>query len=177
MTSRRFRTSIAVGAAAAAAAVALVSCQSMPMMGSTGMKSEAMMMPAPTAESVAAHLKSQRYAQSWKFFPGKQALYTGQVPHGMLLTTYVNDAAFTALSAKATTLPNGAIIVKENYTPDRKLAAVTVMYKSKGFNPSAGDWFWSKTAADGTVEASGKVAGCIGCHTPSKRDFVLTPLS
>ncbi len=156
------------------AAFALVSCESMPM---RTMSMTAESTPKPTAEAVAAHLKSQRYAQSWKFYPGKQALYTGQVPHGMLLTTYVNDIAFGALSAKAGTMPYGAIIVKENYTPDRKLAAVTVMYKSKDFNPSAGDWFWSKTAADGTVEASGKVAGCIGCHTPSKRDFVLTPLS
>ena len=135
MSLRRIRTSLSIGAAA----VALVSCQSMPMMGGTGMKSEAM--PEPNAESVAAHLKSQRYAQAWKFYPGKQALYTGQVPHGMLLTTYVNDVAFSALAAKASTMPYGAIIVKENYTPDRKLAAVTVMYKSKGFNPSAGDWF------------------------------------
>lgn len=155
------------------ATAALVSCESMPMR-MPDMTAEAM--PKPSADSVAAHLRSQRYAQSWKFYPGKQALYTGQVPHGMLLTTYVNDAALKALSAKAGTMPYGAIIVKENYTPDRKLAAVTVMYKSKDFNPLAGDWFWSKTAADGTVEASGKAAGCIGCHTPSKRDFVLTPL-
>lgn len=167
------RPRLALSAASMTAAIALASCDSMPMR-STGMAAEPM--PQPTAESVPAHLQRERYAQTWKFYPGKQALYTGQVPHGMLLTTYVNNAAFGALSAKASTMPYGAIIVKENFTPDRKLAAVTVMYKAKGFNPAAGDWFWSKTAADGTIETRGKVPGCIGCHTPSKRDFVLTPL-
>lgn len=172
MNARRLRFATLAGSAALAV-IALVSCESMPM---RRMDRGSAAMPEPTVESVTAHLKAQRYAQSWNFFPGKQALYRGQVPHGMLLTTYVNDIAFKALGAKSASMPYGAILVKENYTPDRQLAAVTVMYKSKGFNPSAGDWFWSKTAADGKVEASGKVAGCIGCHTPSKRDFVLTPL-
>ncbi len=155
----------------ASALLALGACESMTMM------KDRMMSPKPTAESVISHLKAQRYQQSWKFYPGKGALYTGQVPHGMLLTTYVNDPALRALNARATTMPEGAMIVKENYTPDKKLAAVTVMYKVKGFNPSAGDWFWLKYDGSGMVEASGKVAGCIGCHTPSKRDFVLTPLN
>lgn len=27
-------------------------------------------------------------------------------------------------------------VVKENYTPEKKLAAVTVIYKAKGYKPS-----------------------------------------
>jgi hypothetical protein len=36
-------------------------------------------------------------------------------------------------------LPAPAIVVKENYKSDKKLAAITVMYKVLGFNPEAGD--------------------------------------
>jgi hypothetical protein len=62
-------------------------------------------------------------------------------------------------------MPAGAMIVKENYGPDKKtLMAVTPMYKVKGYNPDAGDWFWAKYGPDGADMASGKVQGCIDCH-------------
>lgn len=169
-TNRSSKLKPALAIAAIGGAVLLASCQTMDTMKSS------MMSPTANAESVMAHLKAQNYRANWKFFPGKGALYKGQVPHGMLLTTYVNDAALGALNRRETTMPYGSIIVKENYTPEKTLAAVTTMYKVKGYNPGAGDWYWLKTAADGKVEATGKVAGCIGCHTPSKRDFLLTPL-
>lgn len=62
-------------------------------------------------------------------------------------------------------MPDGAIIVKENYGPDQqKLVAVTPMYKVEGYNPDAGNWFWAKYAPDGSVQAAGKVDSCIECH-------------
>jgi hypothetical protein len=74
-------------------------------------------------------------------------------------------------------LPNGAIIVKENYMPDKKLDAVTVMYRVKGFDPEAGDWFWAKYTAKGAVEAAGKVAMCSGCHAAViPNDWIFTGL-
>ena len=62
-------------------------------------------------------------------------------------------------------MPNGVIIVKENYGKNQKtLMAITPMYKLKGYNPEGGDWFWAKYKADGSVDKSGKVKGCIDCH-------------
>jgi len=65
--------------------------------------------------------------------------------------------------------------VKENYTTDKKLAALTVMYKVKGYSSMAGDWFWAKYLPDGKIAAEGKVVACINCHTTAKaNDYVAT---
>ena len=103
--------------------------------------------------------------------------YAGGDPHGMLLTTYLNPAAYGALQSKAGVMPDGAIIVKENYTPEGDLAANTVMYKTSSYNPDHNDWFWLKVLADGTVEKEGMVEGCQNCHGEVKdNDYVWTEL-
>ncbi len=59
--------------------------------------------------------------------------------------------------------------------PDKTLGAVTVMYRVKGYDSDAGDWFWAKYKADGSIEKEGKVAGCIGCHTAAiGNDWIFT---
>ena len=135
-------------------------------------------LPAPNAQSVWSYLESAPYTD-WTLFPGTSRFQPGRSPHGALLITYVNDTARTALTRRtgpfpAGPLPAGSIIVKENYTPDRTLDAVTVMYKSAGYNPDHGDWYWLKRAANGNVDAEGKVAGCQNCHSAAARDYVLT---
>ena len=113
--------------------------------------------------------------QQWAFFPGKAKFYQGKHPHGALLTTYVNTLALSGINAKVGTLADGAIIVKENYLPDKKLGAVTVMYRVNGYDPEAGDWFWAKYKADGSIEKEGKVVGCIGCHAAVvNNDWIFT---
>jgi hypothetical protein len=93
-----------------------------------------------------------------------------------LLTTYVNNAAMDSIRKK-TAFAEGSIIVKENYMSDKKLAALTVMYKVKGFNPEAGDWFWLKVMPDGMIEGSGRMSMCIQCHTEAKAtDFLFTKM-
>ena len=122
-----------------------------------------------TAETLWKFLQGQGYPLSWHYVPGEPAgKYKGGAPHGAILRTFTNDIAFDALSKKAFPLPEGAVVVKENYMPDGKLAAITVMQKIKDFNPEGGDWFWAKYTPDGTVQASGKVGGCIGCHAQKK---------
>jgi hypothetical protein len=131
-------------------------------------------MPDTTAASVWAHMQDAGY-RSWALWPEKGRLYTGGEPHGMLLTTYINDLAAQALAGTATRMPAGAVIVKENYMPDSTLAAITIMYKSPGYNPEHNDWFFIKRLADGTVEASGRLAGCQGCHGARRdNDYILT---
>lgn len=119
-------------------------------------------------------MRGNPYA-SWELWPGKGKLYKGTEPHGALLTTYVNQPAYFSAKDKSGKMKDGSIIVKENYTPDKKLAALTVLHKIKGYNPSAGDWFWAKYAPDGTVQASGKVKDCIDCHGKKKdNDYIMT---
>ena len=132
-------------------------------------------LPDTTAASVLDYLDEVDYQESWELWPGLGEKYEGGDPHGMLLTTYLNPAAFDALEGKEGVMPDGAIIIKENYTPEGKLAASTVMYKKSGYNPQHNDWFWVKALADGTVEKEGMVEGCQNCHGDVKEnDYVWT---
>lgn len=121
-----------------------------------------------TAEAVWQHLQDVSYETDWARWPGTEPFYEGREPHGMLLTTYVNDAARDAIPAMrmgtADAMPLGAVIVKENYQPDSTLVAITVMYKARGYDAEHADWFWLKRLADGATEASGRVQSCVDCH-------------
>ena len=57
-----------------------------------------------------AYLEEMDYQQSWELWPGKGEKYEGGEPHGMLLTTYLNPAAYDALDGKDGVMPNGAIL-------------------------------------------------------------------
>lgn len=132
--------------------------------------------PDTTATALWAHVEGAEYRETWPLYPGKGRFYQGGEPHGMLLTTYVNDMAQSAVNDPAqTAMPAGAIIVKENYMPDSTLAAITVMYKAAGFDPDNNNWYWLKRNADGTVAAAGRGQGCINCHGSARaNDFIMT---
>ena len=137
-----------------------------------------MMMPAAEGQALLDHItKTDPYAK-WDLMPGTQKMRVGREPHGTLQNVYVNKAAMKAFKDKAGAMPDGAIIVKESYTPDKKPGAVTVMYKKKGFNPEAGDYMWLRYGPDMKIQVQGKAAPCIQCHTQAKaNDFViLAPL-
>lgn len=121
---------------------------------------------APEADGKALYnyITTEKNYKNWKMWPGKGELYNGTEPHGALLTTYVTDAAFSAVEGKRGSIPDGSIIVKENYMPDKTLDAITVMYKIKGYDADNNDWFWAKYSPDGTVQDEGKIQGCIDCH-------------
>jgi cytochrome c553 len=91
-------------------------------------------------------------------------------PHGATVRIFVNDRALAAIAREdfAGILPPGSVVVKENYMGTVEepgdLAAITVMYKVDGFNSDASDWYWIKSAPDGTVDAAGAVESCISCH-------------
>jgi hypothetical protein len=145
-----------------------------PMMEGEGMMQE-MALPDTTGAAVWSYLEAADYRANWELWPGKGELYTGQEPHGALLTTYLNRAAHAALTGMAGSMPAGAIIVKENYMPDRTLAAITVMYKVEGYDSANNDWYWVKRLADGTIEVQGRGAGCIGCHSAQQgNDYIFT---
>jgi Cytochrome P460 len=115
--------------------------------------------------------------KDWNKWPGKGELYPRSPgsPHGDFLTTYVSDNALSAIQDKKGILPDESIIVKENYDANKKLAALTVMYKEEGYDPGHNDWFWAKYGIDGSVQAEGKVQACIDCHgTKKDNDFTFS---
>jgi hypothetical protein len=137
--------------------------------------SEGTELPATTGSAVWTFLQDVDYAEQWNLWPGKGELYEGGEPHGQLFTTYLNAAALEALTERTGSMPNGAIIVKENYTADSELDALTVMYKSDGFNDEHRDWFFAKLSASGAVQAEGRVEGCQACHgARADNDYILT---
>jgi hypothetical protein len=131
--------------------------------------------PAAEGAAVLEYITKTENYQEWPLWPGKGELYQGQHPHGAFLTTYVSPGALKAIDSKAGTIPAGEFVIKENYSPEKKLAAITVMYKKSGYDPAGGDWFWLKFKPDGTIEKEGKVGGCIGCHAAVKpNDWLFT---
>ncbi len=132
-------------------------------------------LPDADGRAVWNYFQEVDYQQNWELWPGKGELYEGGEPHGALFTTYLNPIALEALQSKAGAMPNGAIIVKENYSPEAVFSLVTIMYKVEGYDAENNDWFWAKIGADGDVQAEGKVMGCQACHGGGRaNDFVLT---
>jgi len=128
-----------------------------------------------SGKAVWDYLKKEGYAKKWKMWPGTTVMYPGPEPHGAFLTTYVNDAAAKAITGKKGKFSEGAIIAQENFSKDKKLKFISVMYKVKGYNPKEGDWFWAQYKPDGRIEVEGKVDECIKCHVAQKgNDYVYT---
>lgn len=132
----------------------------------------------PTDEEIADKIwntmESEDYQKSWKMWPKKEAFYKGREPHGALLTTYVNDPAYKAIVNKEKQMPDGAIIIKENYTPNKELTSIMVMNKRENYGSEVNDWYWVQYEPNGevmtmekedeTVTLAGKVEDCIDCH-------------
>lgn len=130
-------------------------------------------------------LQTENYRKIWQMWPGKQAFYEGKEPHGSFLTTFVNDIAHEIIKYKKGEMPPGAIIIKENYRPDKNIESITVMQKIKDFNPDSNDWFWVKYDLSGnvmtvkregeTIKLVGKIASCIECHgKQTSNDYIMT---
>ncbi|HET6459289.1 MAG TPA: cytochrome P460 family protein [Syntrophales bacterium] len=130
---------------------------------------------AATGVSLWDYLKKQAYAKNWQMWPGTTGMYEGPEPHGAFLTTYVNDVALKSISAKKGKFADGAIIAQDNFSKDKKLKFISVIYKVKGYNPQGGDWFWVQYKPDGRIESEGKIDECIKCHEAQKgNDYVYT---
>jgi hypothetical protein len=118
--------------------------------------------------------KGKPYTE-WRLWPGTEEYYEGTSPHGKLLTTYVNDTAYEAIKAKNGPLPAGSIVVKENYSPDKELMAVTTMEKKADFAPESGDWYYLKHTPKMEIQAAGNVDSCRTCHAKAaQNDYLFT---
>lgn len=100
----------------------------------------------------------------------------GESPHGALVKIYVDKNA----AADLKNLPSGSLIVKENFSPDKKLMAITLMQRSQGYDPEHGDWYYAKYMPDGKIARTppemksmpiaGKFSKCIECHAGADGD-------
>jgi hypothetical protein len=112
-------------------------------------------------------LQAAQY-RNWSPLPGQTAdAFAGKSPHGAQVKVYVNRTAVS----EPQQMPSGAALVKENYGEDgQTLMAVTVMYRSEGYDPENGDWYWVKYEPDGGVSrmdgmaVAGRVQMCADCH-------------
>lgn len=143
-------------------------------------------LPEATGEAIVQYVLSTNPYAGWGSWPPNGAedfsgLLLGTEPHGSVVRIFVNERALRAIARNNFdgTLPNGSIIVEENYMgtleEPGELAALTIMYKVGGFNPEANDWFWVSASGDGSaVNAEGAAEGCISCHgQEGNTDYVL----
>jgi len=128
-------------------------------------------MPGPDTAELWKHITQTSPYTQWNFWDDHKGLLEGDEPHGSLHKVYVNDKAY---GSSKVPLEYGAIQVKENYNTNKRLMAITVMYKLKGYHPERGDWFWVKYTPEGNAKPYGKPTGCISCHNSrSDNDFVM----
>ena len=149
----------------------LTGCLAIIMMLSVGSLTMAEDMPSPDGDALWNYISKVSPYTKWLFWPDHEGMMDGRAPHGPQHKVFVNKQA---LDSPTPPLQYGAIEVKENYSKDNELKAITVMYKIKDYNPKDGDWFWAKYSPTGETLKAGKLKGCIGCHsTRVTNDFVL----
>ena len=128
-------------------------------------------MPGADPDQLWTYITKTSPYTKWGFWDDHKGMQEGDQPHGSFHKVFVNTIG---LESKGTMLENGAIQVKENYTAEKKLAAITVMYKVKGYNPEAGDWFWVKFSPQGMAKPFGTPKGCVSCHNGrADNDFLM----
>lgn len=139
------------------------------------------MMVEPSADTKAVWDKISGY-QSWPTFPESGTPTMSESHMKMFVLAHHNDVVAKAITDKTIPLPDGSIIVKDNFmkADDKMPMAVTVMSKQ------GGQWYWIEASPDGKVIVDdmvdkGKplegteVKMCVGCHSSWKdNDYVGT---
>jgi hypothetical protein len=129
-------------------------------------------LPEPEPLHILFYLEREDFRNNWKIWPGQGPMSEGSEPHGILLTTYLNDLAYAAVENPEGSMPYGAMIIKDNFSAEQDLVASTLMYKRGG---GASSWFWLKWQPDGGIDAFGTAQSCIDCHGMAEQnDYILT---
>lgn len=131
-------------------------------------------MPWPAAGDLRYHITVHKPYKEWATWPGMEEMHKGTEPHGSFHTTYVNKIALDSIP-KGKGMANNAIIIKENYAPNKNLMSVSVMYKVKDYNSESANWFWANYDAKFNILEEGKVKSCLGCHSTVKdNDYIFS---
>jgi hypothetical protein len=121
----------------------------------------------------------------YKKFPAKEsAKHPSAGPHsikgtfGLPVQAYFNSLMNDSLEAGNKSHPEGAGVVKEMFSKEGELQGWAVSMKTQKEADGGKGWFWyevTSTKDSNALVAHGNgVALCAGCHSSSKRDFVLT---
>lgn len=128
-------------------------------------------MPPPQAQALWGYITKTSPYSKWGQWPRYKGVHRSRSPHGPYNQVYVNQAG---LSSTKVPMNYGTIQVKATQAKNGKIKDIVVMYKVKGYNPEAGDWFWAMYTPKGRPLAVGKLAGCIRCHAAlGDNDYVL----
>lgn len=127
-----------------------------------------------SGEKLWVRITEETNYKKYPYWPNHKGLQPGQSPHGEFHKVFINPLLRYSLPIKNHIIPNGSIIVKENYSSDKRLKYYTVMAKVAGYDPKDGDWFWAMYGLDGSVKKAGKLKSCIGCHSGLKdNDYII----
>ena len=139
---------------------------------------EKMAMPFGGKEDVDFATKAWKAMQDYKMWLVKSDMVPGKSPHGAFVQLYYNMVSVDGKPYH--------VIIKENFMPNKKLAALTVMIQREaGYDSDNNNWFWVKYDPDGSIgkndqgmALAGRVAkgmdmGCIACHkAASDNDYI-----
>lgn len=129
--------------------------------------------PGADAAEIYKYITALDPYNKWGLWPGNKRMSKARPPLG-LVNTFVNENAEYSIR-KGQTMIDSSFVVTENYNENRKFTDLFVMYKIKGYNPAAGDWFWAQYGPRGKVVNAGQVKACINCHTKQKdNDYIFT---
>jgi len=139
---------------------------------------EKMAMPFGSKKDVDFASKMWKAMKDYQKWLVQSDMVPGKSPHGAFVQVY-----FSVVSVDGKPYH---VIVKDNFMPNKKLAAVTVMaQREAGYDSDNNNWFWVKYDPDGSIgkndkgmSLAGRVAkgmdmGCIACHkAASDKDYV-----
>jgi hypothetical protein len=120
--------------------------------------------PDTTPKAVRDWLETERYRERWVLWPDSLPIRPATEPHhGALLTGYANPIAIDALERGLTPLPDGSILLVEDYAADTTLTSVSVMVRAGEAGPEDGGWGFVRLGSAGEIDPGGATA-CAACH-------------
>ena len=119
--------------------------------------------------------KEMQGYQSWSLVPDSEAKMPGKGAHGKFITTYVNDIGLKAMNTGADALPDGTILIKDNFhkTDDSAPWSAVMMKKIDG------KWFFGVFFPPYEAKMAGfpepgtpAEKACLSCHVKAPNDRV-----
>jgi len=107
--------------------------------------------------------------QTWAMMPGSTEKMETTGRHGELATVRVNSIAAAAIAADAEAIPEGGVVIKENFDADGTRTDIVAMRKL------AAGWYWAEYETTGARRVAGPaLSECLQCHSMSGNDNLFT---
>lgn len=114
------------------------------------------------------YLKANNY-KNWSAGPSAETdlSFSDSDAHGSYVKLYMNRTA----AGNASKLPDGSVIVMENFDQFKTLDSIAVMYRSDSYSKKSKNWYWVQYKPDGSLvkqsskNQSGVINSCIKCHS------------